>query len=152
MDMLCIKKNMKYTNYRIINQLPAIVKMIFDVIMSTFSTVSRGFPESGRTTSGASALLISIRLLRSSPQIFSQALQMSQLSLTIDTGTEGNCLMMCSKASFSWSFPQAVIVLQYKDTVSETRHHQDRKAKLFKLLLLLHCYFNIITTTTITYS
>ncbi len=24
---------------------------------------------------------------------------------------------MCSKASFSWSFPQAVIVLQYKDTV-----------------------------------
>ncbi len=40
--------------------------------------------------------------------------------------------MMCSKASFSWSFPQAVIVLQYKDTVSETRQHQDRKAQLFK--------------------
>lgn len=30
----------------------------------------------------------------------------------MDTGTLGNCLMMCSKASFSWSFPHAVMVLQ----------------------------------------
>lgn len=30
----------------------------------------------------------------------------------MDTGTLGNCLTMCSKASFSWSFPHAVMVLQ----------------------------------------
>ena len=46
----------------------------------------------------------------------------------MDTGTLGNCLMMCSKASFSWSLPHAVIVLEEEEQslpqVSEARGNQ----------------------------